>query len=101
MYVQTAQAEKVGNEYVIRLKTSFDEWDDNGNKYQSFFVFGNADDNAVLGVCVLLNTGQITNDNITNITAEAGSDGVVILRMEYGSTYSLVIMSSQPFTILN
>lgn len=98
MYIKTAQ---VGADNVIRLKTCFDAWDDDGNSYQSFFVFGNADAYAVLGVCVVLNTGQITDGNITYITAEAGSDGVVILRMEYDSTDSLVIMSPSPFTIVN
>ena len=97
MYIKTAQ---VGADNVIRLKTCFDEWDDDGNSYQSFLVFGNADAYAVFGACVVLNTGQISDDSIANITADTESDGVVILRMDYDSSDKLVIMSPSPFSIL-
>ena len=45
-------------------------------------------------------TGQITEDSITNITADVAEKGVVLLRTEYDNNVWLVIMSPRPFTIL-
>jgi hypothetical protein len=97
MYIQTVQIEQ-GND--IRLQTCFDDWNDDGNSQQSFFVFGNIDAYAALGACVVQDTGQITEDSITNITADVESKGVVLLRMEYDPSGWLVIMSPRPFSIL-
>lgn len=84
----------------IRLQSCFEDWSDDGTDQQSFLVFGNMDAYAALGVCVVQDTGQITEDSITNITADVAEKGVVLLRTEYDNNVWLVIMSPRPFTIL-
>ena len=96
-YIQAVQLSS-GNS--IRLQSCFEDWSDDGTDQQSFLVFGNMDAYAALGVCVVQDTGQITEDSITNITADVAEKGVVLLRTEYDNNVWLVIMSPRPFTIL-